>query len=75
MAHLTTLPNEILHNILQWLAPKDLESLPRVCKALHSFVNGNQKLCEDIYIHHFVSAFAGLVSRLDVLGARANRGS
>ncbi|KAL6836509.1 hypothetical protein J3E69DRAFT_373520 [Trichoderma sp. SZMC 28015] len=55
MAHLTTLPNEILHNILQWLAPKDLESLPRVCKALHSFVKGNQKLCEDIYIHHFDS--------------------
>ncbi|UKZ73830.1 hypothetical protein TrVFT333_001483 [Trichoderma virens FT-333] len=53
MAHLTTLPNEILHNILQWLAPRDLGSLPRVCKALHSFVKGNQKLCEDIYMHHF----------------------
>ncbi|EHK22222.1 uncharacterized protein TRIVIDRAFT_124418, partial [Trichoderma virens Gv29-8] len=52
-AHLTTLPNEILHNILQWLAPRDLGSLPRVCKALHSFVKGNQKLCEDIYMHHF----------------------
>lgn len=55
MAHLTTLPNEILHNILQWLSPRDLGSLPRVCRALHGFVTGNQKLCEDIYLHTFVS--------------------
>ncbi|KAL7937961.1 hypothetical protein V8C35DRAFT_290407 [Trichoderma chlorosporum] len=53
MAHLTALPNEILHNILQWMAPRDLGSLPRVCRALDSFVKDNQKLCEDIYMHHF----------------------
>ncbi|PTB80497.1 hypothetical protein M440DRAFT_1397867 [Trichoderma longibrachiatum ATCC 18648] len=55
MAHLTTLPNEILHNILQWMSPRDLGSLPRVCRALHGFVKGNQKLCEDIYLHNFDS--------------------
>ncbi|RFU77840.1 f-box domain-containing [Trichoderma arundinaceum] len=53
MAHLTTLPNEILHNILQWLPPRDLGSLPRVCRALRNFVNENQKLCQDIYLHNF----------------------
>lgn len=53
MPQLTTLPNEILHNILQWLPPKDLGSLPRVCRALHSYVKDNQKLCHDIYLHHF----------------------
>lgn len=55
MPQLTTLPNEILHNIFQWLPPKDLGSLPRVCRALHSYVKDNQKLCHDIYLHHFVS--------------------
>jgi hypothetical protein len=55
MPQLTTLPNEILHNILQWLTPKDLGSLPRVCRALHSYVKDNQKLCHDVYLHHFVS--------------------
>ncbi|KAL7789066.1 hypothetical protein V8C37DRAFT_411418 [Trichoderma ceciliae] len=55
MSHLTTLPNEILHNILQWLTPRDLGSLPRVCRALRSFVNENHKLCQEVYLHNFDS--------------------
>ncbi|KAL7922238.1 hypothetical protein ACQKWADRAFT_292859 [Trichoderma austrokoningii] len=53
MPQLATLPNEVLHNILQWLTPKDLVSVPRVCRALHSYLKGNQKLYRDVYLHHF----------------------
>ncbi|KAF4975139.1 hypothetical protein FZEAL_8038 [Fusarium zealandicum] len=48
---LTALPAEILHHILQWLAPADLISLPRVCSALHVFVKSNRKLYRDVYLN------------------------
>ncbi|KAK5998638.1 hypothetical protein PT974_01019 [Cladobotryum mycophilum] len=49
--HLTTLPNEILHNIFQWAAPGDLATLPQVCRALYGFIRGNHKLYRDIYLN------------------------
>jgi hypothetical protein len=51
MAHLTSMPAELLHLIFQWLHPSDLLALPRVCRALHAFTKSNQKLCSDIYLH------------------------
>ncbi|KAF7562514.1 hypothetical protein G7046_g1626 [Stylonectria norvegica] len=50
--HLTVLPAEILHHILQWLYPADLGTLPRVCRALHSFVKADGKLYRDIYLRN-----------------------
>jgi hypothetical protein len=57
MPRLVTLPAEVLHNIFIWLDPGDLGSLPRVCRALHDYVTGNWKLCQDIYLNHLVSFF------------------
>lgn len=52
--HLTTLPPEILHSTFQWLYPADLIALPRVCRMLHAFVQGNQPLCRQIYLNSLV---------------------
>jgi len=54
MLHLNLLPAEILHNILRFVDPRDLATLPRVCRYLHGYVQGNQRLCRDIYLHHMV---------------------
>ena len=55
MAHLETLPAEVLHNIFQLLYPADLATLPRVCRALHAYVRGNWKLFKDVYLNNLVS--------------------
>ena len=54
MASLISLPAEILHHILQWTLPADLVSLPRVSRAIHSFIQGNQKLHQDVYLNYLV---------------------
>ncbi|KAK7420852.1 hypothetical protein QQZ08_010181 [Neonectria magnoliae] len=53
MRTLTSLPPEILHNILQWLLPADIAILPRVCSFLRSTVQGNSTLCRHVYLNHF----------------------
>lgn len=55
--HLTALPAEVLHHILQWLNPADLAALPLVCHMLHAFVNSNQALCREIYLNSLVGFF------------------
>ncbi|KOS18203.1 hypothetical protein ESCO_003216 [Escovopsis weberi] len=50
MAHLTTLPNEILHSIFGNLDPEDLATVPRICRRLNDFVKGNHRLCLEIYL-------------------------
>lgn len=54
MAHLTTLPAEILHNIFKRLRPEDLATLPRLCRTFHGFVSGNLMLCKEIYLRLLV---------------------
>ncbi|KAK0643642.1 hypothetical protein B0T16DRAFT_186983 [Cercophora newfieldiana] len=49
MVHITQLPAEILHNILGFVDPSDLGTLPRTCRYLYGFVTGNSALCRDIY--------------------------
>jgi hypothetical protein len=48
------LPAEILHHILQWIAPADLVVLPRVCTAFRTVTKGNHKLCRDVYMNTLV---------------------
>lgn len=48
--YLVGLPPEILHHILIWLDPIDLLPVSLVCRCLYSFVAGNQRLCQDIYL-------------------------
>ncbi|EMT60384.1 hypothetical protein FOC4_g10011653 [Fusarium odoratissimum] len=45
------LPAEILHHILQWIAPADLIILPRVCKAFQTVTKVNHKLYRDVYMN------------------------
>ncbi|EXM25426.1 hypothetical protein FOTG_07856 [Fusarium oxysporum f. sp. vasinfectum 25433] len=45
------LPAEILHHILQWIAPADLVILPRVCKAFQTVTKVNHKLYRDVYMN------------------------
>lgn len=54
MSTIETLPPEILHHILQWLYPNDLLVLPRLSRTFHSFVQGNKRLCKDIYLNNLV---------------------
>ncbi|KAM4057001.1 F-box-like domain-containing protein [Hirsutella rhossiliensis] len=51
MAHLVSLPPEILHNIFQWLRPHDLLLLPRVCRIFRAFAYKNRRLCRDVYLN------------------------
>lgn len=53
-SHLTALPAEILHNILQWIYPADLVVLPRVCRLLYEYVKGNQTLYRAVYLETLV---------------------
>ncbi|KAJ4270280.1 hypothetical protein NW762_001956 [Fusarium torreyae] len=49
---LLTLPAEILHHILRWVAPADLQVvLPRVCTALRNYTKSNRKLYRDVYMN------------------------
>ncbi|QGI77569.1 hypothetical protein CEK25_004298 [Fusarium fujikuroi] len=45
------LPAEILHHILQWIAPADLIILPRVSKGFYAVVKTNHKLYRDVYMN------------------------
>ncbi|KAK4666832.1 hypothetical protein QC763_303740 [Podospora pseudopauciseta] len=49
MVGILSLPPEIFHGILSLLDPKDLGTLPRVCKGFRDFVEGNNPLCRDVY--------------------------
>lgn len=59
MLHLNLLPAEILHHIFAGLEPRDLGRLPRICRFLHTFVKGNQKLCKDVYLSALVRRLRG----------------
>lgn len=48
------LPAEILHHILQWIAPADLVILPRVSKGFYAVVKTNHKLYRDVYMNTLV---------------------
>ncbi|KAF4957770.1 hypothetical protein FGADI_2902 [Fusarium gaditjirri] len=50
-APILQLPAEILHHILQWIAPADLVILPRVCRAFFNTVKKNHKLYRDVYMN------------------------
>ncbi|KAG5780153.1 hypothetical protein H9Q73_006199 [Fusarium xylarioides] len=50
-APILQLPAEILHHILQWIAPADLVVLPRVCKGFHTVTKTNHKLYRDVYMN------------------------
>jgi hypothetical protein len=54
VAPILQLPAEILHHILQWIAPADLVILPRVCKAFHTVTKVNHKLYRDVYMNTLV---------------------
>lgn len=48
------LPAEILHHILQWIAPADLVILPRVSKVFQTVTKVNHKLYRDVYLNTLV---------------------
>ncbi|CVK99982.1 uncharacterized protein FMAN_02652 [Fusarium mangiferae] len=50
-APILQLPAEILHHILQWIAPADLVILPRVSKGFYTVVKTNHKLYRDVYMN------------------------
>lgn len=56
MAHLLTLPHEVLHGIFVEADPADLAALSSTCKALHHFIWKNSQLFKDIYHKEFVRA-------------------
>ncbi|KAL2753791.1 hypothetical protein ACRALDRAFT_2078754, partial [Sodiomyces alcalophilus JCM 7366] len=43
---------EILHNILQWVDPRDLGRLPRASRFMRDYVRNNRKLWKDVYLNH-----------------------
>ncbi|KAH8839194.1 hypothetical protein MCOR27_005831 [Pyricularia oryzae] len=47
---LTTLPPEILHNVLCFVRPRDLARVSRTNKHLNNFVQNNGPLCREIYL-------------------------
>ncbi|ROT40198.1 hypothetical protein SODALDRAFT_329873 [Sodiomyces alkalinus F11] len=49
---LTLLPAEILHNILQWVDPRDLGRLPRVSRFMRDYIRSNRKLWKDAYLYN-----------------------
>jgi hypothetical protein len=50
MATLLALPPEVLHNVLKAVDPRDLATLPRTCRALHTFISGNRQLFKELYL-------------------------
>lgn len=55
MAALLALPPEVLHNVLLAVNPRDLATLPRCCRALHTFISGNKQLFKEIYLQRLAS--------------------
>lgn len=53
MPLLTELPPEIVHNILLFLDPEDLASVPRTCKGLNDAIRRNSTLFKGVYLAHF----------------------
>ncbi|KAK8090995.1 hypothetical protein PG994_000500 [Apiospora phragmitis] len=53
MVSLTELPPEVIHNVLQYVDPRDLAFVPRVCQTLHHSVRGNSMLFKHVYLAHF----------------------
>ncbi len=53
---LLTIPFEILHSILVLVPPEDLASIARSCRSLYHFLDGNNALFRDIYLHRLVRA-------------------
>lgn len=53
-SRLTSLPPEILHDVLTWLGLADLVTLPRVSRALRIFLRDNQPLYRDVYLKSLV---------------------
>ncbi|KAK5657733.1 hypothetical protein OQA88_2806 [Cercophora sp. LCS_1] len=49
MVLLTQLPPELIHNILTFVDPEDLATVPRTCRSLYNFVSKNGTLCRDIF--------------------------
>jgi hypothetical protein len=56
MATLLALPSEVLHNVLKAVNPQDLASLPRCCRALHTFISGNKQLFKELYLQRLASS-------------------
>ncbi|PHH75795.1 hypothetical protein CDD82_4283 [Ophiocordyceps australis] len=42
----------MLHHVFRWLYPEDLFTLKGTCRMLKNYVDGNQKLCHDVYVHY-----------------------
>jgi F-box domain len=55
MAALLALPLEVLHNVLKTVDPQDLATLPRCCRALHTFISGNRQLFKELYLQRLAS--------------------
>lgn len=53
MPLVTELPLEIIHNVLRFLGPEDLASVPRTCKRLNCAIRGNSTLFKGVYLAHF----------------------
>lgn len=60
---LTALPPEILQHVFQWLSPRDLLLLPRVCRVLRACVAQNRALCCQVYLRILVSFLARGLTR------------
>ncbi len=58
MPSLISLPNEIVHNILTFVDPSDLGRVPRTCRALRRFVEGDGQLWKDVYSGNLVRSRA-----------------
>ncbi|KAK4193566.1 hypothetical protein QBC35DRAFT_371506 [Podospora australis] len=46
------LPPEIFHNILVFVDPEDLGTLPLTCRHFNDFISGNNALCRDMYLRY-----------------------
>lgn len=60
MPLLTQLPPEILHNVLSWVEPQDLLTIPRACRFLYQYIKGNMALARDVYLNFLVRENASL---------------
>lgn len=55
MPSLLDLSNELLHEILLEVDPRDLARVAQCCRSLHTFINDGELLWKDLYLQHFVS--------------------
>lgn len=52
----TTLPSEIIHNILVWVDPQDLGRIAQTCHGLDVFMKGDKHLFKEIYCRFLVKS-------------------